>query len=154
MTNADQHISTKSVERSRIPPLAFVLTTCIGVIGSNSLALGPIAPEVARSLDVGAPAVMTASAVFGLGTAASAIFLGRFIDRYGPSRMLVLALLLLVIGLGASAAAPALPFLVTAQLLVGIAAGIALPAIYTLAAIVAPAGRESETIGLVLTAGR
>ncbi|MEK1949635.1 MULTISPECIES: MFS transporter [unclassified Ensifer] len=151
MTNADQHISTKSVERSRIPPFAFVLTTCIGVIGSNSLALGPIAPEVARSLDVGAPAVMTASAVFGLGTAASAIFLGRFIDRYGPSRMLVIALLLLAIGLGASAAAPALPFLVTAQLLVGIAAGIALPAIYTLAAIVAPAGRESETIGLVLT---
>ncbi|MGF6175868.1 MFS transporter [Ensifer sp. 4252] len=151
MTNTDQHISTERVECSRIPPFAFVLTTCIGVIGSNSLALGPIAPEVARSLDVGAPVVMTASAVFGLGTAASAIFLGRFIDRYGPNRMLALALLLLAIGLGGSAAAPALPFLVATQLLVGIAAGIALPAIYTLAAIVAPAGRESETIGLVLT---
>ena len=62
-----------------------------------------------------------------------------------------LALLLLAFGLGGSAAGPALPFLVATQLLVGIAAGIALPAIYTLAAIVAPAGRESETIGLVLT---
>ncbi|WP_027998933.1 MFS transporter [Sinorhizobium arboris] len=151
MTNINQSISSLSVERARIPPVAFVLTACIGVIGSNSLALGPIAPEVARSLGVDAPAAMTASAAFGLGTAASAVFLGRLIDRYGAGRMLAAALLVLAIGLGGSAAAPALPFLVSAQLLVGIAAGIALPAIYTLAATVAPAGRESETIGLVLT---
>lgn len=151
MTNFNQSIRTASAERARIPPVAFMLTACVGVIGSNSLALGPIAPEVARSLGASVPAVMTASAAFGLGTAASAVFLGRLIDRHGARRMLAVALLVLAVGLGGSAVAPALPLLVAAQLLVGIAAGIALPAIYTLAAVVAPAGRESETIGLVLT---
>lgn len=151
MTNTDQLITDVSAVPARIPAFAFVLTGCIGVIGSNSLALGPIAPEVARSLGVGVPAVMTASAAFGLGTAASAIFLGRLIDRFGARRMLALALLVFAAGLGGSAAAPALPLLVAAQLLVGIAAGVALPAIYTLAAVVAPAGRESQTIGVVLT---
>jgi DHA1 family inner membrane transport protein len=150
MANIDQSVSTLA-ERERIPPLAFVLTTCIGVIGSNSLALGPIAPEVARSLGAGVPGVMTASAAFGLGTATSAIFLGRLIDRHGPRRVLLAALLLLAVGLASSAVAPSLALLVAAQLMVGIAAGLALPAIYTLAAVIAPAGRESETIGLVLT---
>lgn len=150
MTNVDQSISSPT-DKARIPPLAFVLTACIGVIGSNSLALGPIAPEVALSLGADVPAIMTASAAFGLGTAASAVLLGRLIDRHGPRRMLALALLLLAVGLAGSAVAPSLALLVAAQLVVGIAAGVALPAIYTLAAIVAPIGRESETIGLVLT---
>lgn len=146
----NQSISFPS-DRARIPPLAYVLTTCIGVIGSNSLALGPIAPEVARSLGADVPAVMMASAAFGLGTAASAVLLGRLIDRYGPRRMLIAALLLLAVGLAGCAAAPTLALLIAAQLVVGIASGIALPAIYTLASVIAPAGRESETIGLVLT---
>lgn len=150
MTNVDQSIPISS-GKTRIPPFAFVLTACIGVIGSNSLALGPVAPDVAQSLAAGVPAVMTASAAFGLGTAASAIFLGRLIDRHGPRRMLMIALILLAIGLAGSAAAPALPLLVAAQLVAGSATGIALPAIYTLASVIAPAGRESETIGLVLT---
>ncbi|KSV68499.1 MFS transporter [Ensifer sp. ENS07] len=156
MTNINQQISPDSIDRTsidraRIPPFAYVLTVCIGVIGSNSLALGPIAPEVARSLGTDVPSVMVASAAFGLGTAVSAIFLGRFIDRYGPHRILAAALLLLAAGLTGSALAPMLAFLVAAQLVVGVATGIALPSIYTLASVIAPAGRESETIGLVLT---
>src|SRR5690606_24346444 len=151
MSNIDQHTIATAPVRVPIPPFAFVLTACIGVIGSNSLALGPIAPEVARSLGTGVPAVMVASAAFGLGTAASAVFLGRLIDRHGARRMLLAALLLLGAGLGGSALAPVLAALVAAQFVVGIAAGVALPAIYTLAAEVAPAGRESQTIGVVLT---
>ncbi|MEI2298065.1 MFS transporter [Ensifer sp. MJa1] len=150
MTNIDQSISGSST-RTRIPPFAFVLTMCIGVIGSNSLALGPIAPEVARSLGTEVPAVMTASAAFGLGTAVSAVFLGRLIDRYGPRRMLTVALFALAAGLAGSAVAASLSLLVAAQLVVGLAAGIALPSIYTLASVIAPKGRESQTIGLVLT---
>jgi MFS transporter, DHA1 family, inner membrane transport protein len=151
MTNSDQPFSDLAPERRRIPAFAFSLTGTIGVIGSNSLALGPIAPEVGRSLGADAPAVMTASAAFGLGTAASAIFLGRLIDRFGARSVLAAALLVFCVGICASAVAPALPVLIGAQLFVGIAAGLALPAIYTLAAVVAPAGRESETIGVVLT---
>ncbi|MEO3997657.1 MFS transporter [Mesorhizobium sp. CAU 1732] len=151
MSNIDQHSQAVIRERAGIPRFAYLLTACIGVIGSNSLAFGPIAPEVARSLGVGVPSVMTASAVFGLGTAGSAMLLGRLIDRHGAARMLRIALLLLALGLAASGLAPVLVLLVAAQFVVGVAAGIALPTIYTLAAAVAPPGRESQTIGVVLT---
>ena len=137
--------------RAPIPALAYLLTGCIAVIGSNSLVLGPIAPAVASSFTTSVPVVMIASAVFGLGTSASALFLARYIDRIGARRMLQGALLLLAIALVASAAAPTVMMLVAAQLLAGIAAGIAMPAIYASSAAIAPPGRESGTIGVVLT---
>ena len=137
--------------RTPIPALAYLLTGCIAVIGSNSLVLGPIAPAVASSFATSVPVVMIASAVFGLGTSASALFLARYIDRIGARRMLQGALLLLAIALVASAVAPTVTMLVAAQLLAGIAAGIAMPAIYASSAAIAPPGRESGTIGVVLT---
>ncbi|MBY8916801.1 MFS transporter [Nitratireductor sp. L1-7-SE] len=135
----------------RIPPAVFLLTGCVAVIGCNSLVLSPIAPEVSRSLDASVQGVMIASAAFGLGTAGSALFLARHIDRLGAWRMLRLAFAALAAALGVSALAPVLAMLVAAQLVAGLAAGVALPAIYTNAATVAPAGRETETVGIVLT---
>ncbi|TIX96275.1 MAG: MFS transporter, partial [Mesorhizobium sp.] len=149
MSNSDQ-VATLTA-RPRIPALAYLLTGCIAVIGSNSLVLGPIAPAVAASFTTSVPAVMIASAAFGLGTSASALFLARYIDRLGARRMLQGALLLLAIALLASAAAPTVTTLVAAQLLAGLAAGVAMPAIYASAAVIAPPGRESGTIGVVLT---
>lgn len=146
MTNVDQTISASP----RIPAAAYALCLCIGLIGANSLALGPIAPRVAASFASDVPAVMSASAAFGIGTAASALLLGGLIDRFGPGRMLRLALLILLAALAASAAAPVLAAFIAAQLLAGLAAGVALPSIYTLAALAAPAGRESDTLGVVL----
>ncbi|MER9922035.1 MFS transporter [Mesorhizobium sp. M0048] len=149
MSNNDQ-VATFTA-RPPIPALAYLLTGCIAVIGSNSLVLGPIAPAVAASFGTSVPAVMIASAAFGLGTSASALFLARYIDRLGARRMLQGALLLLAIALVASAAAPTVTALVAAQLLAGIAAGVAMPAIYASSAAIAPPGRESGTIGVVLT---
>ncbi|TIU94788.1 MAG: MFS transporter [Mesorhizobium sp.] len=149
MSNSDQ-VATLTA-RPPIPALAYLLTGCIAVIGSNSLVLGPIAPAVAASFTTSVPAVMIASAAFGLGTSASALFLARYIDRLGARRMLQGALLLLAIALLASAAAPTVTTLVAAQLLAGLAAGVAMPAIYASAAVIAPPGRESGTIGVVLT---
>ncbi|RWC37022.1 MAG: MFS transporter [Mesorhizobium sp.] len=149
MSNSDQ-VATLTA-RPPIPALAYLLTGCIAVIGSNSLVLGPIAPAVAASFATSVPAVMIASAAFGLGTSASALFLARYIDRLGARRMLQGALLLLAIALLASAAAPTVTTLVAAQLLAGLAAGVAMPAIYASAAVIAPPGRESGTIGVVLT---
>lgn len=146
MTNADQTISASP----RIPAAAYALCLCIGLIGANSLALGPIAPRVAASFSSDVPAVMTASAAFGIGTAASALLLGGLIDRFGPGQVLRFALLVFLAALAASAAAPVLTAFVAAQLLAGLAAGVALPSIYTLAALAAPAGRESDTLGVVL----
>ncbi|TIM13163.1 MAG: MFS transporter, partial [Mesorhizobium sp.] len=68
----------------------------------------------AASFATSVPAVMIASAAFGLGTSASALFLARYIDRLGARRMLQGALLLLAIALLASAAAPTVTALVAA----------------------------------------
>jgi predicted MFS family arabinose efflux permease len=146
MTNADQTLSASA----RIPAAAYALCLCIGLIGANSLALGPIAPRVADSFATTAPAVMTASAAFGIGTAASALLLAGLIDRFGPGRVLRLSLLVFLAALAASGAAPVLPAFIAAQLLAGLAAGLALPAIYTLATLTAPPGRETDTLGVVL----
>lgn len=151
MSNVDQPSVGAGGTPTRLPGIAYVLTGCVAVIGSNSLGLGPIAPEVARSLESTVPAVMTAAAAFGLGTAASALFLARHIDRIGARRMLQFALALLAAALVVSAAAPIVAVLVAGQLVAGIASGIALPAIYSSAAVIAPPGRESRTIGVVLT---
>jgi len=151
MPNMNQHSSATALPAVRIPAAAYALCLCIGVIGSNSLVLGPIAPQVAESFGRGTPAVMTASGAFGIGTALAAILLGRLIDRFGAGATLRVALALFTLALAASAAAPVLPMLIGAQFVAGLAAGVALPSIYTLAAAVAPAGRESDTIGIVLS---
>ncbi|TIT23061.1 MAG: MFS transporter [Mesorhizobium sp.] len=151
MSNSDQVATFAAAPKPPIPALAYLLTGCIAVIGSNSLVLSPIAPAVAASFGTSVPAVMIASAAFGLGTSASALFLARYIDRLGARRMLQGALLLLAIALVASAAAATVTALVAAQLLAGIAAGVAMPAIYASSAAIAPPGRESGTIGVVLT---
>ncbi|PBC23911.1 MULTISPECIES: MFS transporter [unclassified Mesorhizobium] len=151
MSNSNQATALAADARPAIPALAYLLTGCIAVIGSNSLVLGPIAPAVASSFSSSVPTVMIAAAAFGLGTSASALFLARYIDRLGARRMLQGALLLLAIALVASAAAPVLIMLVAAQFIAGIAAGVAMPAIYASSAAIAPPGRESGTIGVVLT---
>src|SRR5688500_9843508 len=79
----------------RLPPGVYVLTGCLAIVGSNSLALGPIAPEIARALGSSTPTVMLAAAGFGLGAAASALVLARQIDRFGAWRALRLAMAIL-----------------------------------------------------------
>ncbi len=107
----------------------YVLTGCVGVIGANSMVLGPIGPEVAASLGATVPAVMMAAAAFGLGTAASALFLARFIDLVGSARMLKFTMSLLGAALLFCASAPSVTLFVASQLIAGVASGIALPAI-------------------------
>lgn len=152
MAKIDQYMAAPAEPAAgRVPAVAYVLTFCIAVVGSNSLVLGPIAPEVARSLGVSVAFVMSAASAFGLGTAASALLAARHVDRIGARRMLAGAMALLAAALAASAAAPGIVVLVLAQLAAGVASGIALPAVYSSAAAVAPPGRESRTIGVVLT---
>ena len=69
----------------------------------------------------------------------------------GLGRALLLALAVLGISLFVSAAAPFVWILIASQWLAGLAAGVALPSIYGLSAEVSEKGRESETLGKVLT---
>lgn len=130
----------------------WVLMCAIGVVGANSLVLSPIAADVAGAFEGrGAADVMVAAAVYGAGTALSALFLAPRADKIGLQRALLWALAVLAASLVVSACAPTLEVLVAAQGLTGLGAGLALPAIYGLAADIAPKGQESETLGKVLT---
>jgi predicted MFS family arabinose efflux permease len=135
----------------RLPSTAYLLKACVAIVGSNSLVLGPIAPEVAEALGSSTSTVMGATAAFGLGTAASSLFFARHIDRLGAWRVLQIAMVMLAVALLLSSLAPDVALLISAQVLAGLATGVALPAIYSSAAAIAPPGRESRTIGVVLT---
>ncbi|KAB7613651.1 MFS transporter [Amylibacter sp. SFDW26] len=129
-----------------------LLTLSIGIIGSNSLVLSPIAGEVALSYDNrSASDILIASALYGIATAISALILAPQADSYGLRKSLFWSLIAATVGLSASALAPSLIFLCISQSLIGLAAGVALPATYGLAAEIATKGRESETMGKVLT---
>ena len=129
-----------------------LLTAAIAVIGANSLALSPIAVTVAASFPGRSAAdVVTAAALYGLATAGSALLLASLADRIGAERALMRALLALSVALGLAALSPVLWTLLAAQALAGLAAGVALPSIYTLTAQVAAKGRESQTLSFVLT---
>ncbi|MFW8636176.1 MFS transporter [Cribrihabitans pelagius] len=128
-----------------------ILMCAIGVIGANSLLLAPVVNAVGASLGASAGEVMRAASAYGLGVAAAALLLAPLGDRIGAGRVLRAALAVLALGLAASAMAPGLLALCAAQALCGAAAGAALPSIYTLAVVIAPKGRESRVLGLVLS---
>ncbi len=146
------YINRTEFNEAVMPPIILMLTAAIAIVGSNSLVLSPIAARVGASLGaVDAAAVMVASAAYGLATAVSALLLAPRADRIGLGLALRIALGALAVGLLLSAAAPTLFILIAGQALAGLAAGVALPATYGLAAEHAPRGRESETLGRVLT---
>ncbi|RED54339.1 MFS transporter [Aestuariispira insulae] len=127
-----------------------ILTASVGIIGANSLALGPIAPSIAADLGGSTSTTLYAAGGYGLGTALGALTLSPLIDRIGVQRALFGALIALASCFTASAVTPGISGLIIAQSLAGLAAGIGLPAIYAYAAEIAPKGQESKILGRVL----
>lgn len=134
----------------RLSPLV-LLMAAVTLVGSNSLALSPVALEIGRGFGgASAREVLVAASLFGAGTAAAAVGIAPFADRIGLSRALFLSLCVLTLGMAGTALAPALWVVWLAQLVAGIGSGVALPATYGLAAEIAPKGRESTFLGRVL----
>lgn len=132
--------------------MTFLLMIAVGLIGANSLVLSPIAAEVAAGLGISNPAdVMTAAGAYGAGVAVSAMFLAPLSDRFGADTTLKHALILVTAALGITAVAPNIELLIAGQTLAGVGVGMALPAIYTMAAVIAAPGQEAQTVGKVLT---
>lgn len=127
------------------------LIAAIGLVGANALALSPIATLVAEGLNSTAPEVIRASAAYGLGTAGAALLLAPLADRIGAARALFRALVLWIAALAISTFAPTAGILIAAQAVAGVAVGMALPAIYSLAAERSVPGQEARTMGLVLS---
>lgn len=129
-----------------------ILSLAIGVVGSNSLALSPLAGSVAMSFaGKAAPDVLVASACYGAATAASAVLLAPNVGRVGARNALLWAMTLLSLALVATSLAPSLLTMILFQTAAGMAAGVCLPCIYGFAADFSPPGRENETVGKVLT---
>lgn len=129
----------------------FVLICAIGVIGANSLLLSPIAVSVGETLGQSGANVMRAASAYGVGVVISALLWAPRADRIGADRAVFQAIGLLSLSLVISAAAPTLLVLIIGQVIAGLAAGMALPGIYSLSAEIAPEGRETQTMGAVLT---
>lgn len=123
---------------------ARLLMLGVAVVGSNSLALGPILNDVARDLATTPAAVGQANAAYGAATALSALTLGRLVDRMGAGTVLVRGLLVLALAMLSSAAATHWAVLAGAQALAGAAASAILPATYALATTTAEPEREAE----------
>ncbi len=133
------------------PTIVWYMTACVAIVGANALGLGPVAPAIAQAFGENTTDVLRASASYGIGTAAGAIFLARFIDSLGARAMLRLALAGLLLALLCSALAINSATLVLAQFVAGLMAGIILPACYAVAASVATRGDESRILAIVLT---
>lgn len=132
--------------------MPFLLMIAVGLIGANSLILSPIAAEVAASLGIENPAmVMNAAAFYGAGVALSALTVAPLADRIGADSALKLSLFVIAAALGLTASASSLTVLTVGHTLTGIGIGVALPAAYTMAAVIARPGEEARTIGIVLT---
>ncbi|OWU82329.1 multidrug transporter [Oceanicola sp. 22II-s10i] len=134
----------------RLSPLA-LLIAAIAVVGAVSMVLAPITAAVAADLGVAPVAVVRAGAAFGLATMFSALFLAPRGDAIGADRALMQALVVQIVGLGLSAAAPGVVWLALAQAIAGVGSGMALPAIYGLAPQVVPKGQENRAVGKVLS---
>ena len=128
-----------------------VLLLGVAVIGSNSLVLSPILPDIAHDLGTAPQAVARAIAAYGGATGLSALFLGFTIDRYGARTVLVAGSVLLACGTFGSAAAPSWIMLALAQAMAGLAAGVMLPAIYAAATQVGTKAEGARILGRVLT---
>lgn len=138
---------------SHSTPFVAVLALALGIaaIGSNSLLLSPLLPQVATSLGTTPLRISWASAAYGGATALSAFFLAPRIDGLGLRRAVMLGLAALIAATAGAALSPHWLWLVAAQALAGLGAGIALPATYALASVVALPGQEAKTVGRVLS---
>lgn len=133
------------------PAIVWILTGCVAIVGANALGLGPVAPAIAAGFGDSVTNVLRASAGYGLGTAIGALSLARFIDSLGARTMMRCALSALVVAFLCSALASGSMLLVGAQTIAGLAAGVLLPASYSVAASVAPPGQQNRMLGIVLT---
>lgn len=138
-----------SLNNSKNSPTALLVLGII-VIGSNAFVLSPILSDVARALDTTSVVIARVISAYGGATAISAFLFSGWIDRFGVKPVLVIAAAVMATALGFSAASQSWEMLAVSQGVVGLTAGVMLPAIYTAATALAPKGGGARALGLVL----
>ena len=127
-----------------------VLVLTVAVVGSQSLMLSPLIPDVATGLGVGAKEIGLAIGAYGGATGLAAVLLGPRLDQFARRRVLTLGLLVLSVALAFGSQTDHWLLFALAQLLGGMAAGVLLPITYATAADMAPVGKNAAYIGKVL----
>lgn len=128
-----------------------VLLLGVAVIGSNAFLISPILSDISHSLGASVAQVAWAVSAYGGSTAMAGLFLTGLAQRLEYRLTLQLAGCVLAASILASGLATHYVVLVLAQSLAGLGAGVMLPTLYSMTAIIAPKGRESATLGKVIT---
>jgi len=122
---------TAPITSSGAPPragLVIVALLLAAVVCSINVIVAAVAvPAIGTQFDAPQTALNLVSLGTGLGLSMSVLYLGALADRYGRKQLLVLGVALTIVASGLSAAAQSVEWLIAAQVLVGIAGGMAFP---------------------------
>ncbi len=127
-----------------------ILVLTVAIVGSQSLMMSPLIPDLAKGLSVGAGEIGIAIGAYGGATGLSAVLLGPRLDGFARRRVLTLGLLVLAVALALGSQADHWLLFALAQVMGGMAAGVLLPITYAAAADMAPVGRNAAFMGKVL----
>ncbi len=138
-------------EQNSVRALSLTLVLGIVMIGSNAFVLSPILTDVAAAFGTAPVVIARVISVYGAATALSAFFLAGQIDRFGARIVLLAGGTMLTMALAGSALSSGAVMLGLCQGFAGLAAGVMIPAIYTLTTATAPAGQEARMLSRVLS---
>lgn len=128
-----------------------ILLLGVSVIGSNSFLMSPIINNISISLGSTVAQVAWVISAYGGSAALAGLFLSGMAQRIGYRPTLFLSGVMLSTGILATGLAADWAMLIVAQILAGVAAGIMLPTLYSMTAFIAPKGKESATLGKVIS---
>lgn len=119
------------------------------VCNINTVVAGIAVPDIGLAFDSPETLLTLVSLGTGLGLSMSVLYFGALADRYGRKQMLVTGILLTIVASVCSSLAPDVVTLIAAQVLVGIAGGMAYPTTLSLiTALWAVGGRRTAVIAL------
>ena len=135
---------------SRLPRAVAVMAAAAGLVGANIHYSQPLLPMIALSLSVDPALAGWLPAVTQLGFAIGLLLLLPLADSLDRKRLILVTVAVAGGALLAQSLAPTLPLVLVAALVVGVAS-IAPQILSPFAATIAPAGREGQASGMVLS---
>ncbi len=125
-----------------------VLALGFGLVGFDRFLISTMYPVIAKDLHLGYGDIGTITGALALAWGASALFMGNLSDRIGRRRVLVCALIVFSLLIGASGLAAGLAGLVLVRLVMGFADGAFTPASISATIEASPPQRHGRNIGI------
>lgn len=136
---------------SHVSFLIFLLLVGVCIIGSNAFLMSPVLHDVSSSIGSTASQTGRAVAAYGGATAFAGLFLTGVAQKLGYRLAIIFSSFTLSIGVLFTGISVSWQTLVLSQTLAGLGAGVMLPTIYAMTSILAPSGKESATLGKVIS---